>query len=279
MIYYQITQFGLNAYTLKAPKCMLRVVDAQTGKFKMVAFNLAERSDLMIPMSYDMVKDLPNSHVSGLFLAAAHISLYVAHYEVISLPWWAKLLKIVQVVLFIMGLMGLTSATALSFMIKQILIHYAMKELMDYALEHFSPEIALIIIIAAYAISGRFKDLDLTVFLDLVNFLGDLTNVMGTVLEHYAYEELDDINDEQEKQELLQEKKMDALHEVQQALFYDNDGNPLDLTRSSRNVLINPMSPALYLSNSTENYHMIGIGCYNYDAIYDNMYEQKILTT
>ena len=122
MIYYQIVANGLNAYTLKAPKCMLRVVDAQTGKFKMVAFNLAERTDLMIPMSYDMVKDLPNDHVTSLFVAAAHISLYVAHYEVISLPWWAKLLKIVQVVLFIMGLMGLTSATALSFMIKQILI-------------------------------------------------------------------------------------------------------------------------------------------------------------
>jgi hypothetical protein len=261
---------------------MLRVVDAQTGKFKMVAFNLAEKSDLMIPMSYDMVKDLPNDHVTSLFVAAAHISLYVAHYEVIELPLWVKLLKIVQVVLFIMALLdpklkGLEAIVA--FILKQALIHYLMKEVVKFALDKFSPEVAFLIIIAAYAISGKFKDLDLTVFLDLVNFLGDLTNVIGNVLEHYAYEELDDINDEQEKQELLQEKKMDALHEVQQACFADSDWNSLDYTRSSKNVLINPMSPSLYLSNSVENYHMIGIGCYNYEAIYDNMYEQKILTT
>jgi hypothetical protein len=282
MIYYQIVANGLNAYTLKAPKCMLRVVDAQTGKFKMVAFNLAERTDLMVPMSYDMVKDLPNNHVTSLLLAAAHISLYVAHYEVIELPLWAKLLKIVQVVLFIMALFNpqLRGAEAIiTFIIKQVLIHYAMKEIVKFALDKFSPEVAFLIIVATYAAFGKFKDLDLTVFLDLVNFLGDLTNVLGTVLEHYAYEELDDVNDEREQQELLQEKQMDALHEVQQACFADSNWNSLDYTRGSRRVMINPMSPSLYLANSCENYTLVGFGSYNYQAIYDNIYEQKILTT
>jgi hypothetical protein len=282
MIYYQIVANGLNAYTLKAPKCMLRVVDAQTGKFKMVAFNLAERTDLMIPMSYDMVKDLPNAHVTSLFVAAAHISLYVAHYEVISIPLWVKLLKIVQVVLFIMALFNpkLKGPEAIvSFIIKQALIHYAMKEIIKFALDKFSPEVAFLIIVTAHYLAGTFKDLDLTVFADLFTFLGDLTNILSTVTEHYVHEELEDLSDEDEKRKVLREKELDALYEIQQDLFVDNDGKSLDLIRSSRVITINPMSPSQYLANSVENYNLVGFGDFDFDSKFDVIFEPETMTT
>ena len=282
MIYYQITQFGLNAYTLKAPKCMLRVVDAQTGKFKMVAFNLAERSDLMIPMSYDMVKDLPNDHVTSLFVAAAHISLYVAHYEVIEIPTWVKLLKIVQVVLFIMALLdpklrGLEAIV--TFIIEQALIHYLMKEVIQFAMKKLDPAELMIVMIIAYLASGGFKKLDLSVFSDLFEFLGDLSNIIGQSLEHYAYEEEEDLRDEKAKQEALNERKMDPLNEITEALFQNKDGSSLDLTRSSRVAIINPMMADQYLSNSVGNYNLIGFGDFDFDSKFDTIFEPEIMLT
>ena len=282
MIYYQIVANGLNAYTLKAPKCMLRVVDAQTGKFKMVAFNLAERTDLMIPMSYDMVKDLPNDHVTSLFVAAAHISLYVAHYEVIEIPTWVKLLKIVQVVLFIMALLdpklkGLEAIV--TFIIEQALIHYLMKEVIQFAMKKLDPAELMIVMIIAYLASGGFKKLDLSVFSDLFEFLGDLSNIIGQSLEHYAYEEEEDLRDEKAKQEALNERKMDPLNEITETLFQNKDGSSLDLTRSSRVAIINPMMADQYLSNSVGNYNLIGFGDFDFDAKYDTTFEPEIMLT
>jgi hypothetical protein len=39
------------------------------------------------------------------------------------------------------------------------------------------------------------------------------------------------------------------------------------------------MMPAQYLSNSVENYHLIGFGDYDYNAKFDNIYEPEIMTT
>ena len=280
MIYYQIVANGLNAYTLKAPKCMLRVVDAQTGKFKMVAFNLAERTDLMVPMSYDMVKDLPNSHVTGLFMAAAHISLYVAHYEVIKLPWWAKLLKIVQVVLFVMGLMGLTTATALAFVIEQVLIHYLMTGIMQ-ALIKIDPKLALIIAVAFIYISGgkSLTELFNGPVMDLVEFLSNLANQLGNTLTTIAYEENEELSEEDRKQKVINDKQMNALKEVQESMLLDSNSNALALIGVSVTSSINPMSPEQYYSNVVEDYNTIGYGTFDVDNMYANLYEPITMAT
>jgi len=280
MIYYQIVANGLNAYTLKAPKCMLRVVDAQTSKFKMVAFNLAERTDLMVPMSYDMVKDLPNSHVTGLFMAAAHISLYVAHYEVIKLPWWAKLLKIVQVVLFVMGLMGLTTATALAFVIEQVLIHYLMTGIMQ-ALIKIDPKLALIIAVAFIYISGgkSLTELFNGPLMDLVEFLSNLANQLGNTLTTIAYEENEELSEEDRKQKVLNDKQMEPLREAQESMLIDSNGNALALIGVSVTSSINPMSPEQYYSNVVEDYNTIGYGTFDVDNMYANLYEPITMAT
>ena len=82
--YYCCKPSGLDAYTVTAPIGALKVIDGDTGKFKMVKFNLGAQEDLMAPFIYSFVKNLSHSEVAKLFLAGAHASIYVAHYEVIE---------------------------------------------------------------------------------------------------------------------------------------------------------------------------------------------------
>jgi len=277
--YYQAVSNGLNAYTLKAPKCMLRVVDSQSGKFKMVVFNLAETNDLMIPFSHDLVKTLPTSHVTSLLMASAHISLYVAHYEVIELPWWAKLLKIVGVLLFVMAIITgqFKIAQFIVHVIKHVIINAIIKEIIIGLIDKVSPEVALLLI-AAYVYISQGKA-DLSVFTNLFNFLGQTANLMGNVLETYAYEEEEDLRDEQAKQDVINERKMDPLNEIYEALFQNKDGVSLDHARSGRNVFINAMMPAQYLSNSVTDFNVIGFGDYDYNSKINQTFEPEIMIT
>ena len=81
--YFRAIESGLEAYTMAAPIASLRVEDGDSGKFKMVKFNLGNRDDLMVPFVHNFIKYLSNKTVTQLFLAGSHASIYVAHYEVI----------------------------------------------------------------------------------------------------------------------------------------------------------------------------------------------------
>lgn len=101
MTYYYCDAAGIGAYTLVAPIAALTVIDGESGVFKLVKFNMGDRDELMIPMLYNFVSDMPNQELTQLFLAGAHVSVYLAHYEVIELSFWAKLLLVVAVVIAI----------------------------------------------------------------------------------------------------------------------------------------------------------------------------------
>ena len=73
----------MEAYTIVAPIAALKVIDGDSGHFRMVKFNLGNKGDLMVPFIHTFIKDLSNQKVSVLFLAGAHVSIYIAHYEVI----------------------------------------------------------------------------------------------------------------------------------------------------------------------------------------------------
>ncbi|SVA04297.1 uncharacterized protein METZ01_LOCUS57151 [marine metagenome] len=81
--YYCVKPSGLDAYTVVAPISSCRVVDGSSGHFRVVKFNLGNKMDLMVPFIHTFIKNLSNDKVSKLFLAGAHASIYVAHYEVI----------------------------------------------------------------------------------------------------------------------------------------------------------------------------------------------------
>ena len=99
--YYRIGISGLDAYTVVAPIGVMRVEDGDTGHFRMVKFNLGARDDLMVPFIYSYVTELSNSDMTQLFLAGTHISIYIAHYEVIELSFFQKLLGIVLIIIII----------------------------------------------------------------------------------------------------------------------------------------------------------------------------------
>lgn len=279
--YYQIVANGLNAYTLKAPKSMLRVVDAQTSNFKMINFNLANINDLMIPFSYEMVKDLPNAHVSSLFLASAHISIYVADVQVIELPIWAKLLKIVQVVLFVMALLGAVGIReVMTEIIKEVLKNYIMKQIMQ-ALLKYNPKLALIVAVAYVYIAGgkSLTELFNGPVLDLVEFLSDIANQLGNSMTAYADDENENLTAEEKKQKVLNDKQMNALLEVQESMLVDSNGNALALIGISVTSTVNPVSAEQYYSNTVENYNLIGYDTLSVESAYANLYEPITMAT
>lgn len=99
--YYCCKPSGLDAYTVVAPIAALRVIDGATGKFKVVKFNLGNKGDLMVPFIHNFIKDLSNDKVSRLFLAGAHATIYVAHYEVIVQEGMSFLMALVMLVIIV----------------------------------------------------------------------------------------------------------------------------------------------------------------------------------
>ena len=99
--YYKIKPSGLAAYTVAAPIGAMRVIDGDTGKFKTVKFNLGAKEDLMAPFVYTFVKDLSNTDQAQLFLAGAHLSIYVAHYEVIHHAGMGFLTALVMLIILV----------------------------------------------------------------------------------------------------------------------------------------------------------------------------------
>jgi hypothetical protein len=134
----------MTGYTIKAPIGAFRVVDAATGEFKMVKFNLANENDLMFPLLFDKVEGLSQAEVTQVFTAAAHVSMYVAHVEVIEVSFWTKLLVVIVFIIIIyfawqfatefMAAVeaGTTAAfieAAIADMAKQMIIRYIAQEI------------------------------------------------------------------------------------------------------------------------------------------------------
>jgi hypothetical protein len=101
--YYSIVANGLNAYTVRAPIAALRVVDTDTGKFKLVKFNLANKDDLMLPFFYGITPVTSTAALSSMWLASAHVSIYLAHYEVIENNFFKILIMIIIIVIIMIA--------------------------------------------------------------------------------------------------------------------------------------------------------------------------------
>jgi len=99
--YYCCKPSGLDAYTVVAPIASCRVVDGSSGHFRVVKFNLGNKADLLLPFIHTFIKDLSHDKVARLFLAGAHASIYIAHYEKIvqeGMDWLTALVLIIIIV-------------------------------------------------------------------------------------------------------------------------------------------------------------------------------------
>jgi len=115
--YYCCKVSGLDAYTVVAPIAALKVIDGDTAHFRMVKFNLGNKKDLMAPFIHTFIKDLSNQRVSRLFLAGAHASIYIAHYEVIhhaGMSFFTALVAIIIIIVIIYITWGQGTEAALT---------------------------------------------------------------------------------------------------------------------------------------------------------------------
>ncbi len=272
--FYQVVANGLNEYTLHAPIAMLRVVDAATTKFKMVKFNIANQNDLMVPFSYDLVKDLPNSHVSSLFMASAHISLYVAHYEVVEVPFWAKLLKIISVILIIIAIVTFNPATFKLDMafIKKMVTQMIIKKIVVHIASKISPELAMIV--GAYLLweYGGVKELDFSVFADLAQLFSSFADIMNTVITVVTEEDLGEIKREATYEQAKYDAEMKDLAAIRKDLRLDYKGEPINLVNESIRGTIRTMSPVEYLAYY-ENFNQIGFMDYDYEQKINSVFD------
>jgi hypothetical protein len=99
--YYCADATGLDAYTVTAPIGALKVIDGDSGVFRTVKFNLGDEDDLMVPFLHTFVKDLSHSAVTDLFLVGAHVSIYIARYEVIQPASMSFLVALVLLIVII----------------------------------------------------------------------------------------------------------------------------------------------------------------------------------
>ena len=104
--YYCCKASGLDAYTVTAPIAVCKVIDGDTGHFRMVKFNLGNKYDLMMPFIYTNIKDLSRRELTTLFMRGAHASIYIAHYEIIHHPGmsiWVAIIIIVIVIVVVVN--------------------------------------------------------------------------------------------------------------------------------------------------------------------------------
>jgi hypothetical protein len=280
--YYQNVVSGMNTYTVHSPKTMLRVIDAQTSKFKMVNFDLTNPTGLMIPFSYEVIKSLPSDHVSSLFVASAHISLYVADVQVIEQPAWAGLLKIVQVVLFLMAIISgqFAAAQAIAAMIKQIIINLVIEKIVITIAKEVSPELAIVVaVFLGYQLSGG-KGIDFSSFKDVATLIGNTGDLIGDVFLTTAEEQQESLLADYALEQKEQRKTIKELDEI-----IEREGglgnNRLDYASLINNDLrssINPMMPTEYLAYY-DNFNVLAFEEFEYDNKWDSIYETQVMFT
>ena len=107
--YYEVVTNGINKITVRAPIAALNVKDTESGKFKLIKFNLANPDDLTIPFFYGALPGASTQNLSSMWLASAHASIYVAHYEVIEANNnFFKLLIMIVIIVIILVVTGYT---------------------------------------------------------------------------------------------------------------------------------------------------------------------------
>ena len=109
--YYCSSYVGLDAYTVTAPTGAVKVIDGASGVFKTVRFNLGNRDDLMFPFIHTFIKDRSNKTVTQLFLAGGHVSIYIAHYEVIQPAGMSILTALLLIIVIIIVIVVVTIFT------------------------------------------------------------------------------------------------------------------------------------------------------------------------
>lgn len=253
--YYEATIAGLIAYELVAPIGALKVIDGDTSKFRMVKFNLAGEKEIMAPMIHSFIKDQSKTSVTKLFLNGAHLSIYIADYQVIQPASLSVLeaalalvLIIVVIVVVVISLgsagpaaaalittlasIGLVAASILLFkLILSILIVFLLQYLLKKAVTALAKKDAALAIIvaiigtiaiAAYSSGGLGDMTTLDMALAGISIVDNVTmvfEVRTAELEENLETDQASFDREAEERKDIFYTQVDALAEVQEEVF------------------------------------------------------------
>lgn len=275
--YYECTPEGLNAYTVNAPLAALKVIDGDTGVFKFVRFNLANKKDLIVPLIYAFISTMSVSALSKLFITGAHVSIYLAKYEVIKQRGF-NLLKLVVIIAVIVvvtvATCGTGTAAAVAFL-QSIPVVFACSGAAGLAVFLGSQLFVLLVkyvavnLILKYAISAVAKDnrelamvlaVAATLAIGVHSYKSGASNItttgkafatgsdlISTVNTVYAENELKEIN--KLWNEYLKEytDKMNVLADIQKDMLKTPNGKAMNLINLHTRVITNNvMSPEMY---------------------------------
>ena len=243
--YYCADEDGLDAYTVVAPIAAMRVIDGDSGVFRTVKFNLGDELDLMAPMIHTFVKDLPNFAVTEVFLDGAHVSIYIAHYEVIqpaSMSFLTALVLLIIIIVIIYfawaaapeliaGIQGTFSAlvagqvtllqvlqAAIVPLLKKLLINFAVQLIITEVAKE-NEELALILSVAAIwyfaegsGVEGQFTNID------FAGYALDVLNSYNTVQEVAIQEDYQKLEEEINEHEKWFRDQLDALAAIDESI-------------------------------------------------------------
>lgn len=271
--YYRCAADGMTGYTIKAPIGAFRVVDAATGEFKMVKFNLANENDLMFPLLFDKIEGLSQAEVTQIFTAAAHVSMYVAHVEVIEVSFWQKLLAVVIFVIiiyfawqfateFMAAYEAGTTTAFLQTTVQNLAANFAKQMIIRYVAQEVAgdnPVLAALIMVGGQFVDFGFGDtLELSKLgaSDYAQLFAFGADGMSNVYLKRVDEGYQDLQLEQEAAEKRRQELTDQLTNARQLLgpaysnpAFENVG--LYTIETAWTTDLNPQLPEFYLSSST----------------------------
>ena len=259
--YYNVIPSGVITYTIQAPFALLRVIDAQTGRFKMVKFNIANKDDLVVPLIYELVRRMPNTQTTQLLLASSYVSIYTAHYEVIEVSFFQKLLAVVQIVLIIYGLQtfttnmaSMTTSQFINYAVKKIAIQMVINYVVEKVAEEISPELAIVIGVVLTNQYGSQSDIEFAnmEFVDLAEYLADIADIIAIAINVHTDTEMTALKSASKRAILDQQRADDALKEITEGIGVGAGVDALSLLSEGHRTIINPMSPEAYLAHWNE---------------------------
>jgi len=299
--YYEATTAGLAAYTLVAPIGALKVIDGDTAKFKMVKFNLGGEKELMAPLIHSFIADQSKTAVTKLFLNGAHLSVYIARYEIIqpaglSLLEAAIMLVLIIVVIvitvvslgtaapaaaaFIAAITAATAAVAITMIFTLLVkiliflvIQYIIKEIITEVAKHDVALAAMLGIVAAiglgaYSAGGLMDMTSMDMALTALNAL-NYVNLAFEVRDQQVADELATDQDAFDKE--AQEKsdallgKVDALQAIKEEIFGPGTSGTFDLVNTSLRTSVTPMY-AEHMYELSNSYYEVPLFMYDVNA-------------
>jgi hypothetical protein len=210
-------------------------------------------------------------------MASAHISLYVAHYEVIEVPFWVKLLKIISVILIIIAIVTFNPATFKLNMafIKEMVTQMIIKRIIVHIASKISPELAFIVGVALQVKWGLAKDMnfDALTFLDFAKLFAGFADILSTVVLVIVDQDLGAI--EREYTEGLAKYNADitGIDDIRKDLRLDVDGQSIPWINESVRGVITPMDCAQYIELSCTSFNEIGFADFDYDQKINNTFK------